>query len=206
MEDLAYKVESGLKKYETFPLEMLDPEPSGLVFSDQLAFYGFLTNGVWRRVAVQQSRIDNYLATSRIFFAGEKLEIRRPDQQLYVALLDFKDYPSDSGPGILNTLFDCRFAFIETHSFSIYSKAAGKSALETQKGQLIASEDAAGNQIQAIDKALEQLIDGKFVMGEYHYSLAVMDADLDRITKHLAQAETAINEASFGLTIAGCDR
>ncbi len=197
MEDLAYKIESGLKKFETFPLEMLEPEPSGQVFSDQLAFYGFLINGVWRRVAVQPSGVSNYLATSRIFFAGEKLEIRRPDQQLYVAVLDFKDYPPDSGPGVLNTLFDCRFAFIETHSFSIYSKADGKSALERQKGQLLASEDAAGNQIQAMDKALEQLIDGKFVMGEYHYSLAVMDADLDQITKHLAQAETAINDAGF---------
>ncbi|MFT3960909.1 VirB4 family type IV secretion/conjugal transfer ATPase [Propionivibrio sp.] len=197
MEDLAYKVESGLKKFETFPLEMREPEPSGVVFSDQLAFYGFLINGVWRRVGVQQSSIGNYLATSRVLFAGEMLEIRRPDQQLYVGFLDFKDYPSDSGPGILNTLFDCRFAFIETHSFSIYSKADGKSALETQQGQLMAAEDAAGNQIQAMDKALEQLIDGKFVMGEYHYSLAVMDADLDAITKHLAQAETAINDAGF---------
>lgn len=197
MEDIAYKIESGLKRFETTPLEMLDPEPSGQVFSDQLAFYGFLTNGVWRRVAVQQSTIRNYLPTSRIFFAGEKLEIRRPDQQLFVGMLDFKDYPSDSGPGVLNTLFDCRFAFIETHSFSIYSKSDGKSALKTQQGQLIASEDAAGNQIEAMNKALEQLIDGKFVMGEYHYSLAVIDADLDQITKHLAQAETAINDAGF---------
>lgn len=198
LEDIAYKVESGLKRFETIPLEMLDPEePSGLVFSDQLAFYGFLINGVWRRVAVQQSSIRNYLATSRLFFAGEKLEIRRPDQQLYAAILDFKDYPSDSGPGLLNTLFDCRFAFIETHSFSIYSKAKGKSTLETQQGQLIASEDAAGNQIAAMDKALEQLIDGKFVTGEYHYSLAVLDEDPEQIAKHLAEAETAINEAGF---------
>jgi type IV secretion system protein VirB4 len=197
MEDIAYKVESGLKKYETVPLEMLEPEPNGQVFSDQLAFYGFLTNGVWRRVAVQQSSIRNYLTTSRLFFVGEKLEIRRPDQQLFVGVIDLTDYTSGSGPGILNTLFDCRFAFIETHSFSIYSKAAGKSALETQQGQLIAAEDAAGNQIQAMDKALEQLIDGKFVMGEYHYSLAVIDPDLDQITKHFAQAETAINDAGF---------
>lgn len=198
MEDLAYKIESGLKKFETFPLEMQDPEePSGLIFSDQLAFYGFLTNGVWRRVAVQQSRIQNYLGTSRIFCADEILEIRRPDKHLYAGLLDLKDYTSESGPGLLNTLFDCRFAFIETHSFSIYSKAEGQSVLETQQGHLIASEDAARNQIVAMDKALEQLIDGKFVMGEYHYSLAVIDEDLNQIPKHLAQAETAINDAGF---------
>jgi type IV secretion system protein VirB4 len=205
MEDLAYKVESGLKRYETIPLGMLEPEDDtdGPVFTDQLTFYGFLTNGVWRRVAVQQSSIRNYLATSRIFGAGEKLEIRRPDQQLYVGFLDVKDYPSRSGPGLLNTLFDCRFAFIETHSFSILSKAAGKSALETQKGQLIASEDAASNQIADMDNALEQLIDGKFVMGEYHYSLAVIDSDLDRIAKCFAEAETAINDA--GLQVAPID-
>lgn len=198
MEDIAHKIESGLKKFDPYPLQAQEPEtPGEPMFSEQLAFYGFLLNGLWRRVAVQPSSIRHYLPTSRIFFAGEKLEIRTPDRQLFAAVLDLKDYPARSGPGLLNTLFDCRFPFIETHSFSVYSKAAGKSALETQQGQLIAAEDAAGNQIEAMDQALEALIDGHFVLGEYHYSLVVMGTDPDETGKNLVLAATALNDAGF---------
>lgn len=198
MRDIAHQVESGLKKYEPTPLEMQEAEhPDGPIFSEQLAFYGFLLNGVWRRVAVQPSSIRNYLPTSRLFFAGEKIEIRTADRQFFAAALDLKDYPATSGPGLLNTLFDSRFPFIETHSFSIFSKSAGTAALTTQRNQMIAAEDVATNQIWAIDSALEQLVDGQFVLGEYHYSLIVMGDTPDETAKHLALAETALNDAGF---------
>lgn len=196
MTDIQNQISAGLKKYKA---EILGTHPSGAnTVSELLTFYGFLLNGCWQDVAIQRTHIKNYLPTSRLFFGGEKLEIRTPDTRIYGAMLDLKDYPgSGSFPGVLNPLLYVDYSFIETQSFSVLAKHDAKHSLEVQRGQLLATEDAAASQIDAIEIALDQLIDGQFVMGEYHYSLAVFGDSPEQTSKHIAHASQVINEAGF---------
>lgn len=199
MTDLSHQLDAGLKKYNATVLGMRDEVTAAgqVTISDSLTFYGYLLNGVWRQVAVQTTAVRNYLPHVRLFFGGEKLEIRTPDRQIFGALLDLKDYSDVSRPGILNGLFDVPFGFIETQSFSMMSKADAKSALEIQRNQLMATEDAASSQISQMDDAMDQLISGRFVMGEYHYSLAVFANTPEEAGTYLSQASTALNDAGF---------
>ncbi len=202
MDELSHQVEAGLSPYEPFALGIYD-EPSKtdntktIQFSETLTFYSFLLNGVWQKVGVQNTSIKNYLPHVRLFFGGEKLEIRTPDKQLFGAILDLKDYSDSSYAGVLNTLFYAPFPFVETQSFSILSKSEAKEALSRQQKQLIATADAAGSQIGEMYEALDQLIAGRFVMGEYHYSLAVFGDTPDETAKNLSYASTALNDAGF---------
>jgi type IV secretion system protein VirB4 len=73
-------------------------------------------------------------------------------------------------------------------------------ALELQRDQLIASDDVVSTQIAAMDVALNDLGDGQFCMGEYHYSLVIFGesgkdgaADAGR---RAAQAIGAVGESS----------
>ncbi|MCK7497177.1 MAG: hypothetical protein MZW92_44880 [Comamonadaceae bacterium] len=99
--------------------------------------------------------------------------MRQGDQRRYAALVDIKEYADAVEPGILNALLYEASEFIETQSFSILPRREAMRALELQRDQLIASDDVVASQVAEMDVALNELGDGQFCMGEYHYSLVV---------------------------------
>ena len=120
-----------------------------------------------------------------------------PSATRYAALLDLKDYPEETEPGMLNGLLYGDFEYIETQSFTILDRPSAKEALERQRNQLIAGEDVAVSQVEAMDRALDDLINGDFVLGEYHYSLAVLGDTPHEVSKHVAKARTQLADAGF---------
>ena len=203
LDEIAYQIESSLAAFEPERLATYShpvdgrPDSSVVTYSRQLEFLGYLVNGVWEPVPVRPSAVREYLPTSRLFFGNEQIEIRTPTATRHGALLDFKDYPQFSEPGLLNPLLYGDYEYIESQSFTILDKASAKQAMERQRNQLIASEDAAGSQIVAMDQALDDLIGGAFVMGDYHYSLAVFGETPEQVSKNLAKARTSLNDAGF---------
>jgi len=146
---------------------------------------------------MRYARINEYLPTSRLFFANEHIEIRAPKQTRFASILDFSDYPEGSEPGILNPILYGDYEFIETQSYAILNKFDALEALKRQKGQLIASEDAAKGQIKAINEAIEEVTNGTFVMGDYHYSLVVFGDSVEEVGRNIGKASTTLAEAGF---------
>ena len=136
------------------------------------------------------------LPTARLSFGGDKLEIRQGNQRRYAALVDIKEYADAVEPGILNALLYEASEFIETQSFSLLPRRDAIRALELQRDQLIASDDVVASQVAEMDVALNELGDGQFSMGEYHYSLIVFGEDVADAGRRAAQAIGAVGEAS----------
>ncbi len=201
MAELAAQVESGLKPWDPVPLGVYRKPirymQRPVRFSSALEFLGYLVNAVWEPVPVPAGRIAEAMPTSRLFFRTEKVEIRMPGATRYAALLDLKDYPEETEPGILDGLLYGDFEYIETQSFTILDRPTAKEALERQRNQLIAGEDVAVSQVQAMDQALDDLINGDFVLGEYHYSLAVLGDGPDEVARHVAKARTQLADVGF---------
>lgn len=172
-------------------------ERGGIRFSEQLEFYGFLLNGFWEPVAVTDSKLSAVLPVSRLSFGGENVEIRGASEVRYASMLDFKDYPAWSEPGALNGLLYEKFQFIETQSFSPLATRDALHAISMQKNRLIASEDVASAQIAQMNEAMEGLVAGQFLMGEYHYSLAVFGETLIEVGRNMSRARTALHDAGF---------
>jgi type IV secretion system protein VirB4 len=201
MDELAAQVESSLKPYEPVALGVYrkpSPHTKRLRrYSSALELLGYLVNGVWEPEPVPSGAIREALPTSRLFVGVEKVEIRMPAVTRHAALLDLKDYPEETEPGMLNGLLYGDFEYIETQSFTILDKPGAKEALERQRNQLIAGEDVAVSQVEAMDQALNDLINGDFVLGEYHYSLAVLGDTPEKVSKHVAKARTQLADAGF---------
>lgn len=209
LNNVAYQVETALKHYEPEALGVYEAQPEArkgpagglstvpVLCSRVLEFYSFLLNGQWERIPVRRSKINEYLPISRLFFGNENIEIRTPTSTRYAAMLDFSDYPEETQPGILNAILYDSYEYIETQSFSMLSKYDAQEALKRQRNQLVASEDAAQSQIYAIDNAIEAVVNGTFVMGDYHYSLAVMGDSLEEVSKNVQEARTVLNDAGF---------
>ena len=168
----------------------------GRSYSEVAEFLGYLINGRWRAIPMTAGALYRTLPTTRLSFGGDKLELRHGDERRYAALVDIKEYADAVEPGILNALLYEASEFIETQSFSILPRREAMSALELQRDQLIASDDVVASQVAEMDVALNDLGDGQFCMGEYHYSLIVFGSDVADAGRRAAQAIGAVGEAS----------
>lgn len=167
----------------------------GREYSEVAEFLGYLINGAWRSVPVHAGPLYRTLPTARLSFGADKLELRHGDERRYAAFVDIHEYADAVEPGVLNALLYERSEFIETQSFSILPRRDAMHALELQRDQLIASDDVVASQVAEMDVALNELGDGQFCMGEYHYSLLVFGDDVADAGRRAAQAVGAIGEA-----------
>jgi type IV secretion system protein VirB4 len=175
-------------------------EQHGRRYSEVAEFLGYLVNGYWKPVPLAAGPLYRTLPSTRLSFGGDKLELRHGDQRRCAALVDIKEYADAVEPGILNALLYEHSEFIETQSFSILPRREATRALELQRDQLIASDDVVASQIADMDEALNELGDGQFCMGEYHYSLVVFgnpgEDSLADAGRRAAQAIGAVGESS----------
>jgi type IV secretion system protein VirB4 len=171
-------------------------EARGRSFSEVAEFLGYLVNGQWRPIPMTRGPLYRSLSTARLSFGGDKVEMRYGDHVRYAALVDIKEYADAVQPGVLNPLLYESSEFIETQSFSILPRREATRALELQRDQLIASDDVVQSQIADMDVAINELGDGQFCMGEYHYSLVVFGDDVADAGRRAAQAIGAMSEAS----------
>ena len=168
----------------------------GRSYCEVAEFLGYLVNGTWRAVPKAAGALFRTLPSARLSFGGDKLELRQGERLRYAALVDIKEYADAVEPGILNALLYEASEFIETQSFSILPRREATRALELQRDQLIASDDVVQTQVADMDVALNELGDGQFCMGEYHYSLVVFGDDVADAGRRAAQAIGAVGEAS----------
>ncbi|PLX76768.1 MAG: VirB4 family type IV secretion/conjugal transfer ATPase [Azoarcus sp.] len=202
LDDMAKQLEASMSRYEPERLGTFTKQ--GVAYSEMLAFLGFLVNGIWEDVPMRRADIGEYLPTSRLHFGDKNgmLEIWHPNEHKFVGFLDFQDYPKFSEPGMNNAILYGNYEYIETQSFSIFNKRDAMTALERQKGQLIASEDVADREIQEMDQAMEDLQSGLIEMGEYHYSLAIFGDSLGNVAKSMSEARSVLQDGpGFKMTV-----
>lgn len=170
---------------------------NGVVYSDQLSFYGFLINGSWRDVPAKRVPLDKYLGRSRHFFGYEMVEARDQYGSIFSAFVDIKDYADYSRPGVLNTMLGLGYEYVETHSFSPMNTRDAQETLRKQRNQLISSEDNAASQVREMDDAIDQVISGNFSFGEYHYSMQVKGDTPEAVKNARSEAIEALQSAGF---------
>ncbi|MFG6417194.1 VirB4 family type IV secretion/conjugal transfer ATPase [Roseateles sp. DC23W] len=171
-------------------------EQEGRCYSEVAEFLGYLVNGQWRTIPFTSGPLYRTLPSSRLSFGGDKLEIRHGEHRQYAALVDIKEYADEVQPGVLDALLYEASEFIETQSFSPLPRREAMRALELQRDQLLASDDVVASQIADMDLALNELGDGQFCMGEYHYSLVVFGDSVSDAGRRAAQAIGAVGESS----------
>ncbi|WP_263569756.1 VirB4 family type IV secretion/conjugal transfer ATPase [Roseateles oligotrophus] len=165
-------------------------------YSELAEFLSFLINGVWHPVPVHAGPLYRTLPTTRLSFGADKLELRHADgSHRYAAFVDIHEYADAVEPGVLNPLLYEASEFIETQSFSILPRREALHSLTLQRDQLIASDDVVASQVAEMDLALNELGDGQFCMGEYHYSLLIFGDSAADAGRRAAQAIGAVGEA-----------
>jgi type IV secretion/conjugal transfer VirB4 family ATPase len=194
-DDISQQLESSLRLYEPIALSCYEEEK--ITYSSLLSFFNFLISGVWQKVRLPRTPLNEYLGTAWIFVGSETIELRNSSQTRYAQALDFKDYTAHTEPGLLNKLLYVDFEYIMTQSFSFLSKHQSKSYLEQQQRQLANTQDGSLTQIEEISAAIDELIQGEFAMGEYHYSLFLFGDSVEEVRLHTAASQAIIQDLGF---------
>jgi type IV secretion system protein VirB4 len=69
--------------------------------------------------------------------------------------------------------------------------------LDRTKGMMISSGDKAVSQIVELDQAMDQLASGNFVLGEYHFTMAVYADSQGSLSQTVAAARAELSNAGF---------
>jgi len=196
--ELASNVEAVLKDYAPFRLGLYET-PDG-VFSEPLEFFGYLLNRIDEPVPALHAPVYRYLPVSRHRFSaktGDFVITTPTGVNHFGAMLNVKEYPDGTWPGILNGLKYLDFEYVITHSFSPVGRHDALKALERTKGMMISSGDKAVSQIVELDQAMDQLASGNFVLGQYHFTLAVYATSQEQLGQHVAIARAELSNAGF---------
>ena len=199
VKELAGNVEAVLKDYAPYRLGMYEAA-NGLVFSETLELFGYLLNRMDEPVPVLSAPVPAYLPISRQRFSAKSGDfvITTPSGvNHFGAILNIKEYPDGTFPGILNGMKYLDFEYVVTHSFSPMGRHDALKALERTKGMMISSGDKAVSQIIEMDHAMDQLASGNFVLGEYHFSIAVYAASQELLAQQLATTRAELSNAGF---------
>ncbi|QWF19336.1 VirB4 family type IV secretion/conjugal transfer ATPase [Lysobacter capsici] len=197
--ELAGNVEAVLKDYAPYRLGMYEAK-NGIVFSEALEFFGYLLNRIDEPVPVLSAPVYNYLPVSRLMFAAKSGDfvVNTPtNANHFGAILNIKEYPDSTYPGILNGLKYLDFEYVITHSFSPIGRQDALKVLDRTKGMMISSGDKAVSQISELDYAMDQLASGNFVLGEYHYTFAIYADSQEKLAAQVAQARAELSNAGF---------
>lgn len=197
--ELAGNVEAVLKDYAPDRLGMYEGA-NGLVFSESLEFFGYLINRIDEPVPVLDAPVHGYLPVSRHLFSPKTGDfvINTPHgTNHFGAMLNVKEYTDSTYPGILNRLKYLDFEYVITHSFSPMGRQDALKVLDRTKGMMISSGDKAVSQIIELDHAMDQLASGNFVLGEYHFTLALYAESQDKLSQQIAVARAELSNAGF---------
>jgi type IV secretion system protein VirB4 len=197
--ELAGNVEAVLKDYSPYRLGIYEAA-NGVVFSESLEFLGYLLNRVNEPVPVLSAPASEYLAVSRHAFSsktGDFLLTTPNGESHYGAILNIKEYPDGTYPGVLNGLKYLDFEYVVTHSFSPMGRQDALRVLDRTKGMMISSGDKAVSQIVELDYAMDQLSSGNFVLGEYHFIVALYADSQSQLQQHIATARAELSNAGF---------
>lgn len=199
LQELATNVEAVLKDYAPYRLGMYEAK-NGVVFSETLEFFAYLVNRIDDPVPVLRAPVNDYLPVSRHRFSnktGDFVVTTPSGVNHFGALLNIKEYTESTYPGILNGLKYLDFEYVITHSFSPMGRQDALKVLDRTKGMMISSGDKAVSQIIELDYAMDQLASGNFVLGEYHFSMALYAETQEALANNIAVARAELSNAGF---------
>jgi len=197
--ELAGNVEAVIRDYAPYRLGMYEAA-NGVVFSETLEFFGYLINRIDEPVPVLAAPVADYLPVSRHMFSPKTGDfvINTPNgENHFGAILNIKEFAEGTWPGVLNGLKYLDFEYVITHSFSPMGRQDALKILDRTKGMMISSGDKAVSQITELDYAMDQLSSGNFVLGEYHYIIAVYAESQVKLANNVSATRAELSNAGF---------
>lgn len=185
---------------DTNPVALSLYERSGVLFSQPMEVLHFIQTGDRIRIPLVHGRLGQAIYNSRIIFGREAAEIRLPDRSHYLGMFGVREYVANTRSGQFNSLLTLDFPYVLTQSFAPLVKSVAAERFQKKYKQMVSSDDAGVSQAEELLDGVDDLMSNRFVMGEHHLSIAVIDDDRKRLLERLSIARAAA--ADTGMVMA----
>lgn len=185
---------------DTAPERLSLYEHDGILFSKPMEVLHFILTGDRIRIPLLDGRLGQALYQSRIVFGREAAEIRLPDRSHYLGMFGVREYVASTRTGQFNSLLKLDFPYVLTQSFAPLVKSVASERFAKKYKQMTSSDDAGVSQAMELLDGQDELMANRFVMGEHHLSIAVIDDDPRRLLDRLSIARSAA--ADTGMVMA----
>ena len=185
---------------DTAPERLSIYEHDGVLFSRPMEVLHFILTGDRIRIPVLDGRLGQALYTSRMVFGREAAEIRLPHKSHYLGMFGVREYVASTRTGQFNSLLKLDFPYVLTQSFAPLVKSVASERFTKKYKQMTSSDDAGVSQALELLDGVDDLMANRFVMGEHHLSISVIDEDPQRLLDRLSTARSAA--ADTGMVMA----
>ena len=192
---------AGLRRFQPILLGTSEA-PDGTVLSETARLYSRILNGGESGpIRVNNHKISYAIQRNHITFDGDIIEIEMPSQTKYAGILSLKaPYSTEKiRSDIFDGLIKLPCEFIMSQSFTYISASKAEKFLTRQ---LVQIKSTSGNidQIKELEKAITDLQNGKFAMGEHEFILTVYGDSISEVSDRIELIQTEL-EANKSLEI-----
>jgi type IV secretion system protein VirB4 len=198
LQDVIRILKADLDPYGIMPLGLR--AEGNVTFSEIGEALALILTGEHRRVPIVTGRLGRAIHSGRIIFGHEALEIRHDGMSKFAACLGLCEYPSQTWPGQLGRLLRAPYYFSLTQSLAFLAKSDAHGTLTRKQNQLVAANDKAYSQRDALVEAADQLENGDFVMGSHHLTMTVFADAVQQLTAVVPHARSDL--ADCGAVVA----
>ncbi|WP_108653157.1 VirB4 family type IV secretion/conjugal transfer ATPase [Dongshaea marina] len=167
---------------------------SGNLCSEPMELLSYLITNVWQTIRVPSGSIDAAIGHAWVEVGRDTIALRRAEGVRYAQGLDIKEYAGFTDIGMLQKLLYENSEFVLTQSFTLMTRKQGHGFMKSRRRQMSNSGDGAVTQIEALDLAIDELLDNAFGFGQYHLSLMLYGDTVEQANKARNSAARILSE------------
>jgi len=203
LEDIWQTVSRTLAPYNIRRLGLRPGRGGKFYFSEIAESLRVILTGEFWPVPLVSGPIGVAIYTDRAIFGRRALEIRGPGVSRVGVIFGYREYPSETYPGMYDEVFSLPCIVVMVHSFDFHARHTSQSRLGLKSAQMKAADDKARSQIEGLAKAQDQLASGMIAMGEHHFSLAIYADSITELDRLAGMTRTVIANGGGVVTVEG---
>ncbi|MBO9898850.1 hypothetical protein J7369_14260 [Xanthomonas phaseoli pv. dieffenbachiae] len=195
---IAHRLSASLERYK--PRRLGVRRNKGVIFSETLEYLALIANGSPTAVPLTNHLASDVICRARHTFGTDTFVRDFGGRREYGAILSVFAYPKKTEPGDFAKTLSLGFPFIMTNSFSFISKQAAQEAISLQARRMVASGDAAADEIAAFPRLQARLQSRDVSLGRHDMHICVTADSAAQLQTRVAEAEENCVDNGYTMT------
>lgn len=164
--------------------------------SEVLEYLASLYNGELRPVRLPESDIGRYLPYRRVSFGAQTVELSATGDlpREFMGVVSIKEYPGQTGPGMLDELMRLPLELLITQSFGFVDRQAALGRVNLALRRMRAADDEALSLRGELAVARDDLAAGRAAFGEHHLTVGVRGDSPQAVDDGVAEVQAALTD------------
>ncbi len=171
---------------------------SGLA-SEPVEFLATILNGTTSPMLLPQGELNQAIARRRIAFGADAIEFGPVDGAgtQVAAILSVKDYPAQTGAGMLDDLYRLPFEMVVTQSFAVVDRGPALERMDLALRRMRSADDAAISLRSELTLAKDEVAAGRALFGEHHLTVMLKAGSLAELDSVIGEVQATLSDAGF---------